>query len=350
MARLASEAKAGFYPTPIIEMELICSKLKIPHNQTQETYNILDPCAGMGDAIVVAQRALSQSGATVKSYGIEIEETRAIAAQGKVDSLLHCSYDEARMSQEAFSLLYLNPPFQEMGGERMEKIFLEDLTEDRLGPGGILVFNIPQPILKKCAKLLASRFIDLSVYRFTDDHFDAYKQVIVFGRRRQKGFRKEHERAYQQKMEERLQVISQMPKDKLPSLDRVDDIVYELSPAPKKLMSFYSTKVTMNDILNNQGLDQEVKLLIRDFEEVQNNTKKLEPALPLQTAHLAAALQSGYVPEQMGADHLLVSRTQHVESERTQISARSEKEQRVTTYSTKNTMRIFSKKGIVDLG
>jgi hypothetical protein len=87
------------------------------------------------------------------------------------------------------SLLHLNPPYDlEVGqtnNQRLELVFLEH-TCRWLRPGGVLVFVIPQPQLKPCARILREHFGDLAVHRLTEPASVQYKQVVVLGRRRKR--------------------------------------------------------------------------------------------------------------------------------------------------------------------
>ncbi len=126
MARLASIAKAGYYPTPIDEMDLICKKFRIDPDTKA---NILDPCAGKGEALKTLSEHLKEQYGMPVSYGIEIEETRAEKCKEVLDHVLKCPYETARVSNKAFSILWLNPPYDERDKERTEVTFLRDLTD-----------------------------------------------------------------------------------------------------------------------------------------------------------------------------------------------------------------------------
>jgi hypothetical protein len=62
-------------------------------------------------------------------------------------------------------------------------VFLQH-TYRWLKPGGVLVFVIPQPQLRPCAKMLSEHFTDLVVYRLTEPASIQYQQVAVLGVRR----------------------------------------------------------------------------------------------------------------------------------------------------------------------
>jgi hypothetical protein len=62
-------------------------------------------------------------------------------------------------------------------------VFLQH-TYRWLKPGGVLVFVIPQPQLRPCAKVLSEHFTDVIVYRLTEPASVQYQQVAVLGVRR----------------------------------------------------------------------------------------------------------------------------------------------------------------------
>ncbi|MCM3240724.1 SAM-dependent methyltransferase [Heyndrickxia oleronia] len=348
MARLESEAKGGFYPTPSEEMDLILKRLSCVPG---ESITLLDPCCGKGAALKQWKDDLTSKGAITTSFGIEIEKSRAEIAEKVIDHVAKCGYEETRMSHDAFSAMYLNPPFMQMNGERMENTFLRDLTGDYLQPGGVLIFNLPQYVLKDCAKILASRFVNIKVYRFTDANYDTYKQVIVYAKRRRKGLRSEKERRYQQNIEKELVNFSYLGKHAIPSLDVADweTCSYEIPSNEKPVALFQSMKVEEDDILISlQTCDfyKKIEDKIKDLNITLG--KQINPAMPLKITHVATAIASGTLPEEMG-DHLLVGVSKRVQEQKMQINPKSGKEEEVTTFKSKSIVRIFSEKGIFNL-
>jgi hypothetical protein len=72
----------------------------------------------------------------------------------------------------------------------MEQVFLTH-TYRWLKPGGVLLFVIPVERLAECSQILAMHFRDVRIYRLEAPECVRYKQVIVFGVRRN---RRERER------------------------------------------------------------------------------------------------------------------------------------------------------------
>ena len=171
--------KLGFFPLPVAEAERLRSCLKF-----SAKFSALDPCVGDGRAF-----ARLVKGTEAYRYGVEIDANRAEQAMNLGIDTLQADSMDVRCPAEAFSLLYLNPPYDlEVGqtnNQRLELVFLEH-TYRWLKCGGVLLFIIPQPQLKFCARVLSEHFTDLSVLKLTEPASVQYKQVVVFGVRRKR--------------------------------------------------------------------------------------------------------------------------------------------------------------------
>ncbi len=144
--RVHGKIKLGFYPLPVPEAERLKNCLAFPPE-----FSALDPCIGDGVAF-----AHLLEGTAAHRYGIEIDAHRAEQARGLGIETLQANALDVRCPADALSLLYLNPPYDfEIGqtnNQRLEFVFLEH-TYRWLKPGGILLFVIPQPQLRPCARL-----------------------------------------------------------------------------------------------------------------------------------------------------------------------------------------------------
>ncbi len=344
MARLESESKGGFYPTPPEEMALILKRVEAIEG---ETVTLLDPCAGEGIALRQTQEYLAAQGAKTMSYGIELEKTRAEKAKENLDYLLACGYEDTRMSHQAFSFMYLNPPFAEFQGDRLEKIFFRDLTKPNsyLTEKGVVILNIPQKVLSSLADLIAQRLENVRVYRFTDKNFPVYHQVIVYGYRKRVGIGKDE---LTRRKLNHLAIVS--PHD-IPALDQGDwDCVKYILPKPKREVTLFDTTIVEpKDIIHSMNecdLLEQVSLKISN-PQTEGITAK-SPAMPLKTSHLATAIAAGALPETMG-DHLLVGVTKTQITEETDIDEETGKIKESKTYQSNSLIRVFSEQGIFDL-
>ena len=173
------KTKLGFFPLPVPEAKRLRSCLV-----TDAEFSALDPCVGDGVAFVQLVEGMH-----TRRYGVEIDAYRTEQARNLGIETVQASAFDVRTPAEAFSLLYLNPPYDlEIGAtnnQRLELVFLEH-TYRWLNPGGVLVFIIPQPQLRACERILSEIFADLSVYRLTEPASVQYKQIAVLGVRRKR--------------------------------------------------------------------------------------------------------------------------------------------------------------------
>jgi hypothetical protein len=162
--------KAGFYPTPPAIGRDIAKAFIRPRSDSPAW--VLDPCAGEG-AVLRQMAKFSE----LDCQGIELHSERASyhpdTAQG----------DAFHFSGAGFGVLFLNPPYDQINGERLETQFLRHWLS-ALTAGGWLVYIVPEYILEEVQPLLTASFNKLSIFRFPDEHYQAYKQVVVFGQRK----------------------------------------------------------------------------------------------------------------------------------------------------------------------
>jgi Uncharacterised methyltransferase family (DUF6094) len=156
--RNAGRLKLGYYPLPEEEARNIRALL-----MSAAPYAAIDPCLGDGTALLEIAE-----GTGAYLTGIELDADRAAAAVQKGITIVHGSAFECRVLAETSSLLYLNPPYDNEFGphsnKRMELVFLEHCYR-WVTSEGVLVFVVPAPAVGTCARLLASQFDRLSVFR-----------------------------------------------------------------------------------------------------------------------------------------------------------------------------------------
>src|SRR5271157_1656906 len=177
MARNASRLKLGYYPLVSGEAQRIRRYLEFPPECA-----VLDPCAGTGAAL-----RLLTGETRARRYGIELDSFRTTEAGHALDEVVQGSVFDTHCPVESFSLLYLNPPYDDEISDgrnrRMEGVFLEHCFR-WLRPGGVLVLVIPGNRIASCSDVLAPHFRDIGIYRLTDPEAARYSQVAVFGVRR----------------------------------------------------------------------------------------------------------------------------------------------------------------------
>lgn len=103
--RLAGRIKLGFYPTPISVVDRIRSFISVPEKLQ---VSVLDPCCGEGLAVKHLV-----DGWESETYGIELDGHRAEEAKQNLSHVLKCSNTQTRITNGCFSILFLNPPYDE---------------------------------------------------------------------------------------------------------------------------------------------------------------------------------------------------------------------------------------------
>ena len=169
MARNAARRKLGYYPLVENEAKRIRQFLQFP-----DTYAALDPCAGTGRAL-----DLIAGNTGARPYGIELDAFRAADAGKILHHVVQGSTFDAHSPVESYSLLYLNPPYDDEvhddRSRRSEAVFLEHCFR-WLMPKGVLVLVIPAQRVSACSTIISSHFRDVAMYRLTDPEAARYKQ------------------------------------------------------------------------------------------------------------------------------------------------------------------------------
>jgi len=101
--RLEAQAKAGFYPTPSKVVEIIQTWIG---EKSPGMRRLLDPCCGTGEP---AARIAAAAGCD--AYGVEINAERAQVAKRTLSKVVAGNLFSVRARPGAFSILYLNPPY-----------------------------------------------------------------------------------------------------------------------------------------------------------------------------------------------------------------------------------------------
>ena len=142
----------GYYPTPPKTLELLTQLLR-PANKGG-SFHFLDPCAGQGDALQAIAAKVRESGAEVKTFGVELSQPRAEIASTVLDTCVSADWSDITCAHNSFSLLLLNPPYDDEIGEsnaqknRLEYIFLRN-TLKTLQSGGLLIYVVPLTLLQR---------------------------------------------------------------------------------------------------------------------------------------------------------------------------------------------------------
>lgn len=181
--RLAAQLRGGFYPAPPEAVSHAATFLRAPVDQP---FSLLDPCAGEGAALRQLGKLLGSPQTML--FAIELDEGRA----DKVRTLLPdahvlapASFFGCRASRNSFSLIWLNPPFDDAyGGHRVEDQFLRTATE-WLVPGGVMALVCPEDVAgeySEARRHFAVYYENCQIVPFPEKH-RKFNEVIVFGQK-----------------------------------------------------------------------------------------------------------------------------------------------------------------------
>lgn len=167
-------------------MRPVLSWLNLPLPSPDTGYRVLDPCAGKGEALFTLYDQEWRN--YVIPFGIELDTERGQFLGAKMLSaggrFLIADAFQTTVSPDSMSVLFLNPPYDratEKGrSTRLEHLFLKQFTPT-LVAGGVLIFVVPQAILKHAATgiYLTEQYERFHILRF-DEANDGFKQVVVF--------------------------------------------------------------------------------------------------------------------------------------------------------------------------
>ena len=281
--RLAAQAKMGYYPTPPSVVSLISGILA---RNGPGKIRLLDPCAGEGHALKHLGETLNG-----ETYGIELDSHRGKTAKQNLTHCLITDYETTRISNQAFSLLFLNPPYdwgirndEVSASERYERTFLRN-TIKYLTPNGVLIYLIPQARLDKAiAKILAFRFTDVRVFRFPEKEYESFKQLVLFGTLKKRP----------ESDDELAQSLTDIGHRKyiIPFLDKAK-CKYTVPPSPSiKNFLFRTTRIDPEELeteLKECGLRQKINRMVSPL----SLSEKIKPIMPLRQGHLAQLLACG---------------------------------------------------------
>ena len=274
--RWSGRIRMGYFPLPLSEAQRIRRFLLFPDQPS----SAIDPCIGDG----VAFEAIT-SGAEVLRFGIELDAYRAEQARQRISNVIQGNTLDVHCAVECFGLSYLNPPYDWTLGpadsRRTEALFLRHIYR-WLKPGGVLVFVIPGDRLAECSQILATQFRDVRVFRLEAPQCVRYKQVVVFGVRRN---RREKERLTDSDITRGRLYYASLARDpsQTPVLPSQPETRYEVPVSgPAQLVYRGLPLDDVEDLLpKSSAYCQALPVLFSPIKQVEGR-----PPLPLHAGHL----------------------------------------------------------------
>jgi predicted RNA methylase len=271
MARLESNLKMGYYPTPEHTLSFILSWIAFQRPAGPKGSHTLDPCCGTGETL----QQFHFRNSHVTTYGVELDAQRAIEAREKLRFAVQGSIFDARINPlGSLGLLYLNPPYDWDEGERVEMRFLKH-AHKWLCTDGVLVFLVPELIFhyEKHMSWIGQHFYDIRIVRVTKADYPAFKQVVLFGKKRKERYE--------------TGTVGSPP---YPHIEDVEASSYAvpLTSGPSVLQG--TNTVTDEEVAGHwPHVVREIESICRKCD----TTTQLSPLLPLRKGHLTSLLTAG---------------------------------------------------------
>jgi SAM-dependent methyltransferase len=278
VGRLMNRVKMGHFPTDLNHVKLIKEAVVFPAAKV----NLFDPCCGCGTAL-----QLFADGENAVTYGIEIDESRAQKAMEILDRVGYGTFFHSRINNRVFHAVFLNPPYMFVmkdggGSYRAERSFLLDILR-YLMPGGLLIFIVPYyRLTEDINMILTEHFDDLQVYRFLESEFKKYKQVVIFGKLKERDVTSNPKTA-------KLLNYSLNP-DTIPSINELQAGTYQLPKKEIEIKQFKGSEFNVNELAAQLKGSDSIKHI---FNTSQLDTMHRNPLLPLKVGQIGLIGGSG---------------------------------------------------------
>jgi len=352
MARLASQGKMGYYPTPEEELDRIMEIVKI---NNINALDVLDPCFGDGRALLSFKK---KYGNQITAYGVELNSVRFMNAMngdvdfGKfIDVGLQCdALQEIIVNKRSFDILFLNPPYDVdntddvtaaiVGRRRLESRFLEKYT-DSLVSGGLLIYIVPSNSVFKDFSYLTKKYELLSLYAF--ESFSNFRQVVFIGRRKsisKKDMPKELEGDILQWLQDLTHAdLYEDNVDELISTQfGVDKVEYTPEVTEKPKIRIFTS------LLNPELMVEKIQPL-EDLDGFSDNTKlktlSINPVQEPREGHLALLTASGLMDGEI-EDGIYIKGTVDTEVNTVEEITEDGKAKTISTYVPKVTLFLYN--------
>ena len=272
--RLQSIVESNDRRTPAKVVEYLKSCLVFPEHE----FAVLDPCCGDG----VALHGLTAD-TQATTYGVELSSSYVQEARERLFKVARGALDKARISNNAFSLLFLNPPYgrSPFGDTLREKIFLQN-TVRYLAPGGVLIYTIPETSFRDdIAGFLSYRFTNVRLFKFPLPEYNALGEIVVMATKKAK---------YKADPESRIAMMAAI-EEGIPRLSP-GICKYTVPTSNPEVPIFRSGTLDPDEILGEVRASTAWNRA-REATEQQTFEDFITPPIPLHTGHLGLLLASG---------------------------------------------------------
>lgn len=313
--RIGNQIKAGYYPTPVIEVGNHLQALLEVEQATgkKQEQRWFDPCAGEGTILQYLQQQKQTEETPIKTYAVELDGNRYEECKQRTDVSIRSAFEYMSISNEAYSYIYLNPPYNREVSVRGNKTELMEVNflhkaHRYLQVGGILMYVVPanRYRLESIWGFLEKNYTDYTLARFDDENgaFDEYGQVVFIGRKLPDDIEEVEDDEF---LSTCLQMDTEFARKHIPTLSEVAASGRKwFVPLSKRIERFrFTTKVeyksAYSGIADSDGFKQLEGLLGRSRGgSARNRTDADKPKMPIASGQLGLLLCTGYANGEFG--------------------------------------------------
>ncbi|MBZ0283467.1 MAG: DUF6094 domain-containing protein [Anaerolineae bacterium] len=281
MARSESKMVMGYLPIESRHHQAILS-LVAPATPTTK---ILDPFAGEGEFLDTAAKAWN-----VTPYANELDGERAAKCVERFGPKQALRGDAERLvaSNNAFSLLWCNPPYDHdgsaaAGNKRVELRYLRHSWKWAMDGGLVMWVVYRQHLTEDAITFLAKHTIHVDVWALPGKHLNEYDQIIVAAI---KGIPSDPEVRYSQIMADKVQ-----PRP----LEIQAEPIYKL-PAPRSVNRFVFAPDVIDEQQGLRLIEEQGAWKTQGFQallEIPHPPTQIEPVVAPRPGHMALVLAAG---------------------------------------------------------
>lgn len=289
---MANDLKMGAYYTNLDHCRRIGNILEFPDG---DEVCVIEPSIGDGTA-VLAVTGKKEKESNFKIFGVELNSNtyEEIKNNELLDFIRNADFlNGVKISHNVFSFCFANPPYGELQDEkeRLETKFVEKLHHYMM-PGGILALVIPYYVLKDDSflKVYFARFNPLATFRFDDDIYSQFQQIVVIGAKRNSiGYMRNWYDLYYEQISE---------KEKLAYLPAVDEEIktrIKVMPSYEKDIEYFTTLAFDSKAAGEELINSTLYSIVigKAFVPPFNATKLGRPPVPLKKDLLYLCAISG---------------------------------------------------------
>lgn len=285
--------------------------------------SIVDLFAGKGEWLNLYKQYIDDFQGFIKTLGVELSKERYEEMKTNTDYAYHSAFEDIEIPQESISLLLFNPPYDTVDGERLTKIYLQNIIDRKIliECESYVDFVIREDDFRDCLDLIQDHFtiIKDSMAKAPSDEFSKFKQVVFTARYK---YHRKSALDTRYLIEER-QNLKQTFLEKVDNLETIN--ITNIPPDNLKIMKdlkhcLFIDKVKAIQLKNNNknkiSFDNDMAWnWLKDLTEIKTDTiGGLIVPKKLKQGEIINIISSGYINGQIN-NHIISGGTRQVEEE-----------------------------------